>query len=157
MKLPLIRFRLAARGIIGLGIVVALGCNNSDGRPNRTQVSGTVTFRGQKVAEADIIFSPANGNAAYGKTDESGKYQLSTFGENDGAIPGSYKVMISKKVITNGMTAEESRNYFAQHGTPPPEPVYEYLVPMKYGDINTPLTATVGASESGPIDFNMTD
>jgi hypothetical protein len=61
-------------------------------------VKGKVTKDGQPVAGAAVAFGPtaSEGKAASGMTDASGNYTLTTFENGDGALPGSYKVTITK-------------------------------------------------------------
>lgn len=60
-------------------------------------VSGTVTLDGDPVEGALVTFSPeGDGHAAAGTTDGSGQYVLTTEINGDGAVPASYKVIITK-------------------------------------------------------------
>jgi hypothetical protein len=91
-------------------------------------VRGVVIIDGQPVEGATVVFNHVEGKyAAVGVTDPNGNFVLRTFKQNDGAVPGVYRVAISKK--TDGGAD---------------------VVPMKYGDSNTSgLTAEVraGANE----------
>jgi len=73
------------------------GCGSKN-KP--VDVEGIVLLDNAPVAEATVLFIPEGdtGQPAYGMTDENGKFQLSTFKENDGAIPGNYKVTVTKSV-----------------------------------------------------------
>ena len=64
------------------------------------RVEGIVVLDNQPVPEATVLFIPEGGTGqpAYGTTDENGKFQLTTFKENDGALPGAYKVTVTKSV-----------------------------------------------------------
>jgi hypothetical protein len=49
------------------------------------------------VAGASVAFlAPGASRHAVGTTDEAGKFQLTTFEPNDGAIPGTHVVTVSK-------------------------------------------------------------
>lgn len=75
---------------------VLSGCSlNSSGT---LAVTGKVTKGGQPVSGAAVTFVPTatDGKAASGTTDASGAYKLTTFVNGDGALPGSYKVTITK-------------------------------------------------------------
>lgn len=76
---------------LALGTLWA-GCTGTGPAP----VTGTVTHKGKPIANANISFSPVEGTgrAATGITDNSGHFALGTFGTNDGALPGSYRVGI---------------------------------------------------------------
>ncbi len=78
---------------------LSLGCSGSDdpNRPKTYPVSGTVKLNGTAVEGATVTFQLIEGKEnAIGLTDQSGKYTLSTFRPNDGAVAGQYKVSISK-------------------------------------------------------------
>ena len=75
---------------------VVTGCSKS----GLVRVEGIVLLENEPVAEATVLFIPEGGTGqpAQGMTDESGKFQLTTFKENDGARPGAYKVTVTKSV-----------------------------------------------------------
>ena len=85
------------RTIVCSSIFLAVGCGPSSELPKVAPVNGTVTYNGEPVPNANISFTPEDtkiGHAAMGTTNSSGKFQLTTFNTNDGAIPGKYKVAI---------------------------------------------------------------
>ena len=63
--------------------------------PGPSPVSGTVTCNGQPVGNGQIIFLPPNpaGQQATSKI-IGGKFSLTSFAPNDGAMPGTYSVDI---------------------------------------------------------------
>jgi hypothetical protein len=72
------------------------GCGG-DGNPRTEPVSGTVTLDGDPVAGAIVTFQPeGGGKSAVGTTDESGRYQLTTFRQGDGVVEGTYNVTVAK-------------------------------------------------------------
>jgi len=75
---------------------ILTGCSRS----GTVRVEGIVVLDNQPVPEATVLFIPEGGTGqpAYGTTDENGKFQLTTFKENDGALPGAYKVTVTKSV-----------------------------------------------------------
>ena len=78
--------------LVGAGCVL-VGCGpGSDTVP----VSGIVTYQGQPLAEVEVTFFPEEGRPASGVTNASGRYTLSTFASNDGAIPGEHRVVITE-------------------------------------------------------------
>jgi hypothetical protein len=84
------RTRLAAVAI-GL-LLVCAGC----GAQRTSPVEGVVLLDGKPVAGASVQFVPQDkGRDATGETDKDGHFALSTFQPRDGAVPGSYKVIIS--------------------------------------------------------------
>lgn len=88
-------------GWLALTAAVA-GCNSQSGEPAKTRpsvalVSGKVVdAAGKGVANAYVYFHPKEGssNEASGPTAEDGTFNLSTFGKEDGAVPGKYVVTI---------------------------------------------------------------
>ena len=61
------------------------------------QVTGTVKVDGTATSGVTVVFNPsAGGRAASGLTDAGGKYKLTTVVSGDGALPGSYKISVSK-------------------------------------------------------------
>jgi hypothetical protein len=63
--------------------------------PRPSPVSGTVSFNGQAVASGKIVSLPRNpaGQQPSGPI-ISGKYRLTSFALNDGAMPGTYFVVV---------------------------------------------------------------
>ena len=134
-----------------LFVWVLSGCNRqSDNRPRRVPVSGTVFYKGQPVADANVLFEPVGETpAAAGKTDAQGRYQLQTFDPNDGAVPGDYKIAVRKVEVTRGTKGEPLPDDYV--GPPPEE---KWLLPHKYATAETSgLTATV--KEGQPNEFKL--
>ena len=78
------------------------GCGESN--PSTAQVSGKVTLDGEPVEGALVLFipdDPAN-KAATASSQSDGSYTLTTFEAGDGAMPGSYKIKVSKKGLEDG-------------------------------------------------------
>lgn len=89
-------------------LVVALaaplaGCGGDDYKMETAQVSGVLTCQGKPVPNAMISFNPQSkegsgaesGKSATGTTDEQGKYTLTTYDLNDGALVGTHTVTVS--------------------------------------------------------------
>jgi hypothetical protein len=118
--------------------------------------TGTVLLQGSPVEGANVAFVPqdaATGRVAVGRTDAQGRFQLATSQQASGALPGSYKVKISKEVSEGGMSAEESQAYFQKTGQPPPPATVKDLLPAKYKNADSSgLTAEV---KSGSNDFKF--
>lgn len=89
--------------VLGTLIITALlvaGCGGN-GMP-LVAVSGKVTFDGnQPPAPGSIAFQPLEMEAGLpkrpgrAKFDESGQYQVSSYTENDGLLPGKYRVVVT--------------------------------------------------------------
>jgi len=81
------------------GLLVWAGCGDP-GAGATAKVEGTVTLDGAPVPNAQVGFNPApgsktGGRPAIGTADSSGKFKLSSFKPNDGAMPGNYLVTVS--------------------------------------------------------------
>src|SRR5262245_38305869 len=88
---------IAGLGIVCSLVLIAPGCHSKNGP---VDVEGVVLLDNEPVAEATVLFIPEGGTGqpAHGMTDENGKFRLSTFEENDGALAGDYKVTVTKSV-----------------------------------------------------------
>ncbi len=87
-------------------VLVFAGCAGDDGLPRTVNASGVVTLDGKPIDGASIVFAEASGvNFAQGLSDSSGHFSLDAFEAKKGAVPGSYKVTVSKTV-----TVEKSVN-----------------------------------------------
>lgn len=148
-----------ARWLLSCGLSVGLlaGCGGGAGRPPTYPVEGTVTFEGKPLADATVTFRPAGTDSgqqpANGKTDASGRYQLTTFSASDGAMAGSYRVTIMKfaAVAAEG-AAGDGDDYVPPRG-PLPNPKNQ--LPKKFANADqSGLTATVEAkAEGNTVDF----
>jgi hypothetical protein len=137
---------LALRRALPLLISCLLaGCSGSKG-PATSPVTGTVTYKGQAVDGATVVFTPTSGRPATAITDAQGKYQLTTFAEKDGAVPGDYKVTVSKTVTEGKMPdlTQEQIGEMQMKGEPIPGPVSKNVLPEKYSNgATTDLSFTV--------------
>jgi hypothetical protein len=76
------------------------GC--SDGRPTRVPVSGTVLIDGKPLKQGNIKFVPSGGRPSAGQIGADGKFVLTCYDGNDGAIPGSHRVQVaSNRIISD--------------------------------------------------------
>ncbi|WP_299469137.1 hypothetical protein [uncultured Gimesia sp.] len=128
---------------LALGLSLA-GCGGSESGPDRSIVTGKVTFEGQPVAQGQIWFLPAQGREApqAGAAIIDGQYRV----ENKGGVPiGACQVKI---------TAErpEANVKIVADGGPEEIPTRQYL-PARYNE-NTELTAEIEAGSS-PIEKNF--
>lgn len=95
--------------LLGIILLVCAGCGNSQFPV--AQVEGTITCDGEPVKFVQVNFSPKQaskkdaivGKSAIGFTDENGKFVLSTYGTNDGAVVGKHEVAVS-------VTSETDKN-----------------------------------------------
>ena len=142
--------------------VLAVGCQDGTDRPTMYPVTGTVTQAGTPVAGALVSFSAGGGGqAATGRTDDSGKYALSTFGGDDGALAGQYGVKISKvegqEEAQGPDEGMDSAAYeAAQAGGGEEAEAPKNLLPEKYSKTETSgFSATVTEDGENTFDFDL--
>ena len=120
-------------------VVLQSGCAGDD-RPKMASVTGVVTYKGAPVAGATVGFSSATSpRSATGVTDETGKYLLTTFENNDGAVLGDHKVTIFK--------ADPA----AKEDSPKPTDVSTEGGGANAGSIKLATTLPTGGAGKGPM------
>ena len=85
------------RSVVCAGALMAipiLGCG-SPGTAPTAPTSGTLLYNGQPAQAARVIFTPKAGRPASGNTDDQGRFILTTFESEDGAVPGEHTVTVS--------------------------------------------------------------
>lgn len=89
-----------------LGAALISGCGPADdGLPRTVQAAGTVICDGKPLEGASIVFMQESGNYfARGITDSSGRFSLDAYESKHGAVPGTYKVTVSKTVTVDKAT-----------------------------------------------------
>lgn len=152
-----------------VGLSVLIGCGRQAGVEGVIKVTGTVTYQGKPVDGASVMFSPtgATGRAASGRTDASGRFELTTLNANDGALAGSYKVAISKIEDldpAHHITAEEMAKLAAEGKSVPIASMktvqkgggLKHQVPEMFEKADTSgLTAEVTAGGKNDFQFNL--
>jgi hypothetical protein len=88
-----IQIRRAGGLLLAAGVIFLAGCED-DGRPPRVPVSGRVLIDGKPLDRGYVRFIPASGRASGGQIDRFGRFRLSCFGENDGAVLGLHKIAV---------------------------------------------------------------
>lgn len=159
-------------GVVVLGILVLAslaGCGQRG--PAVEFVEGRITLDGEPLNDASVGFSPADagGLSAYGRTDATGTYRLTTSqggAKLGGAPTGSYVVTVRKyRSRTNNLGPEPDITDTAAHAKWTAE--YERLtalpldsvIPSAYGKPATSgLTATVkpGRNTGDAVSFALT-
>lgn len=102
-------------------------------------VSGTLKFKGRPIAGADITFVCAEKDkSAFGRTDDQGNFQLTTYSGNDGAVDGKHVVVVSKPdvgPVVKGLDPEDpAYDPIALSRMPPPRPKTSEF-PARYTDV----------------------
>ncbi len=163
-------FRSSWLCLLCLLLAAFAGCPGGGTGVDTVAVTGTVTLDGSPVGGANVAFSPksADGRAAAGITDASGRFTLTTIEAGDGAVPGSYAVTITK--VSGGdqagaaladrmsrgetLTAEEL-DTLARGGEGDVE--QKSAIPEKYASADTSgFTAEVKSGGTNDFPFAMT-
>jgi hypothetical protein len=145
-------------------MLAAGGCSSKD-KP--VIVEGVVTLDGQRLPGATVTFVPdrEGRRPASGRTDDDGTFELTTFHPGDGALPGTYKVTVSKaveeaapeetqekgltgkKILYGAAKSPKGKKSLAAKAAASP-------VPAMYRDtMKTPLSQTVPAKEKVRIEL----
>lgn len=87
------KLSLSALLVVGLS-----GCSGERFQP--VPVSGTISCGGKTLVSGIVFFTPLekdekgiSGKSAGGRVSPEGKFVLSTYGNNDGAMPGRHRVV----------------------------------------------------------------
>ena len=81
--------------VLGLLVLLPLGCGGGGSDLDLKGVGGTVTLDGQPLPDATVVFTPkGGGRQVFGLTDEDGEYELAYTTSGEGAPPGEYIVAI---------------------------------------------------------------
>lgn len=149
---------------LGLLALAFTGCGSNE--LGTVKASAALTYQGKPLAEATVTLVPQESRtrSAVGITDVSGVVQFTTLAGGDGAIPGSYKVTVTKtsesvamRPATDFNDIEAMRKAEAERGGAQPRTgnaAPKDLLPAMYKLAeSTPLKCDVQAS--GPNDFKF--
>jgi hypothetical protein len=85
-----------ASGFFLVACLLLGGCSGS-GRPDLAPVQGKVTYKGEAVSGATVVFlCPGAPRMAIGTTDAGGIYKLTSYEPNDGAMIGTHSITVTK-------------------------------------------------------------
>jgi hypothetical protein len=127
--------------VFNLIAAVVTGCGGAGTVP----AGGTITYKGQPVANAKVVFTPeAGGVIATGQTDAQGKFSLGVEKPGDGAAPGDYRV---------SLTPIEAPRAEGDYSASPPPPF-----PVEYTNSSgSSLKATVKAGDKNDFALELKD
>lgn len=147
------------------GLIV--GCNRG---PAVVPVSGIVSFEGKPLEGATVMFlpkgEPGQGTLlAFGLTDAEGRFRLRTNvgpkASYDGAVPGEYRVAVSKYVPPKGMSGAEFEKKIAAaehqiYGKDTGVPSKVELLPPECADAQkSHLSASVASTGANEFSFRL--
>lgn len=156
--------------LTGLGLcclTVSGGCGGPDtsGRLKVYKVTGTISIHGAPLSDATVTFSPmaGDGRTAYGRSDSSGSYTLTTYDPLDGAAEGNYAVLVSKYVAPPADEVAEEAGHsddpnanFDPAGHSAGAAAAPSVVSPKYASKTTsPLRAVVSPDGENVFDFQV--
>jgi hypothetical protein len=146
-------FRASAAPAILLlvAVISAGGCGPGGGNlPKTVPAMGVVTLDGKPVEGAQVVLVPpagAGAKGAYAVTNSSGHFALRAYEEKEGAIPGEYKVQVSKTV--------EEKLPGAKGSVDGGDPVrYVFGVPKKYTGFET-SGLSISIPDAGKRDIKL--
>lgn len=144
---------------LSLLLVVAcslqLGCSGDDEwsakRPKVYRAGGVVKLDGQPLEGAVVVYHSQEHNiSAQGKSDEQGRYTLTTFNQDDGAASGQHKVVVTKRIYKEVKTKFDSAEERSVASIP------KDVLPLKYATpTTTTLEATVNSSGSNQTTLEL--
>ena len=144
------------RHVVTLALLCA-GCSGSGDLPRTVPVSGKVTYKGQAVGGATVLFTGTGElRTATAITASDGSYELMTL-DAKGAMPGNYAVVVTKTELPPDAGKPMSMEEAAKSANQPlPQP--KQLLPVKYGDATkTPLKFEVKEGQSNVFDLVLAD
>lgn len=134
------------------------GCG-ADKHPELRGVRGRVTYNGDPVANATLAFyNDESPRPATGRTDAEGNFYLTTFEDDDGALPGEHKVVVIK--IDDSRQEDEPELSMDEALEAPRKRIKRRrgLLPKQYAQIETtPLVVTVSENEPNDVTLALTD
>lgn len=141
-------------------VFLAAGCGADEGGlAARYPVRGTVTYNGQPLASGTINFYPVDPTQARpaSGTIQDGSFVLTTQNQDDGAMPGSYKVGITAYQEDRSKIDSLQKKYGGFTQLDLAKVKKTLLTPAKYQDPDTSgLTAEVRAG-SNSFTFELRD
>ena len=164
---------VVARLLLALGAVgyCAGGCGP---RLPLVPVAGMVTMKGEPLGGAIVVFAPQSRvdgvmRVSSAVTDPGGRFALQTNysprSTGRGAIPGSFRVTVSKSVSGTSLPPADYRKHLAEHrkrmgdrllyaGSEEDKDFSVQLVPHQYTSVaTTPLSAEVASGQANEFTF----
>ena len=84
--------------LVSAALYICCGCNSqppaSASNQQTLAVKGTVSLKGKPLAKGTISFEPDNGGREANGDIEDGRFSLTTFVKDDGAIAGLHRVAV---------------------------------------------------------------
>jgi len=132
-------------GGLAWALLLCSGCGSGEGG-GTVKAGGTLTVKGQPMADLTVTFTPFTGRPASCVTDASGHFVLSTFKSGDGAMPGPQKVSVHENYTEPPPMPGTPEYAAAGQKAPKFDPKYSdpdksgLTAEVKAGDDNTKFT-----------------
>lgn len=141
--------------LVCLGMLSIVGCTGGQEEnpnwPKRFRASGTVTYQGKSIENAEVTFTSKAGNSTgVGKTDNAGRFHLTTHVEKDGVVAGPHIVSIRRVEVID----KTPKDVDVSAGGVALPPEIKWIIPEKYS-IPTKSGLTADVTESGPNEFKF--
>lgn len=157
-----VSYAFVTLGALG-SLLLTLGCGGGgvekpDHIPDLASCTITITHNGSPVEGASVLLAPESGQfSAAGITDSNGVAVVKTDGKYEGAVPGSYKVSVTKREKLEsdlGPTPEDPADYAAYQAKLKAQPKPKHLLPEKYASFGT-TDLKVTVSEGTPTEETL--
>jgi len=140
--------------------VLAAGCGSGSSdklkeeRPQTVTAKGVITRKGQPLSRVLVMCKPIDGKYGCASlTDESGRFNLTTFNPDPGAVPGKYEVSV-QTTVQQQQVAEPPEDVVIPPGQKPPVPTPE--LPSKFASYETAqLTLEIPAGGSSDLKIEL--
>jgi hypothetical protein len=117
------------------------GCGGKSDRPKLVPVQGTVSYKGQPLADGTIAFHPQKGRIGTGKIKNGKITDVTSYEPNDGLPVGPYRVAVQS--LTN------AADMYAEHKS---------LIPERYAEVDkSGLTAEIKDAKENVLSFDLND
>ncbi len=143
----------ASRLTLLLSAILLAGCGGGpDDAPTVYKVTGKVTKGGKPLADITVSFVPLEGAGlpSSGTTNSEGVYTLKRHTGEEGAIPGSYRVVLTS---SQGGAEQAEASYAEPQAGPPQEK--DSVIPKKWQASETSPKTVEVKEEDNVIDIDI--
>lgn len=142
-------------------VFVLFALSGCGGDARVAEVGGTILLDGNPVADASVAFMPSEGGRpAFGITDAEGKYALSTFETDDGALIGPHAVtvtLVEEAKASDATYDDEGLGSLEAEMQTSQKARDKWIVPERYADAETSgLNFEVTRGQQNVADFSLT-
>lgn len=150
---------LRGAALLLLIALASSGCSKTSGQPELAPVAGLISLDGKPVSDATVTFyftgaSMPGYSTSLARTDVEGKFELISRG-SPGAVPGAYKVTVSRIVLADGATVDPEEGMDMQQLAR--QGLAKESLPERYSSFDrTELNVTVEKEKTDGYDFALT-